>query len=128
MALIRCTNNALEVSTLWTNSTPTAQFATQTVTLSDDINNFSYVGITFRFTTSDATETTCIYPVADFKNFKIGQGYMCGATVSRAANANILRRFEYVSDVSIHFSDGTATSGATTDNSESIPIEIFGLI
>ena len=49
------TLQTLTETTLWTNSSPTSTFAPQTVTLSQSSDNFTYIKVYFRCSTSDST-------------------------------------------------------------------------
>lgn len=117
---------------LWTNPSPTAQFAGQAVTLSDSISNYKYIKITNNFSTAYPTIIgSTIFPVEDFKTAiypvtgrewqpRIGMG---------DASTNYARRVYYVSETSIQITSANlVTSGqGGANNNNAIPFEILGL-
>lgn len=130
MALFPCNvggGGTLSETVLWTNPSPTASFAAQTITLSSDINNFKYLKIVYKLSTSNNTESYAIYAVDEFKNMIIGVGYACGAISGRPGGTNLARRLGYASDTSIRFMDSSGIGVASTDNNGLIPLAIYGM-
>ena len=112
-------------TTLWTNSSPTSSFASQTVTLSQDMDNFSYLKITVRASTTSDKRIGVIISVSDFKNtVTSGQGAslgICGGNSGTHAR----RAVAYTSDTQVWFSN--AASSGTSYNNTAIPVSISGL-
>ena len=99
---------------LWTNTNPTNIFASQTITLSESLDNYEYYEILFKQTNINArTMTTGKIPV----------GY--GTILSWNTSINMYRPTETtVSGNTISFEDGKTTNGV--DNSTTIPIKVIG--
>lgn len=112
---------------LWSNSSPTSNFAGQIVTISSDMNSFKYLKFVFKYSKSDNTEMSAIYTVDDFKTFAIGVGYACGAVVYRPGGTNMVRRIAYSSDTSINISGTKAMDISGSDDSLLIPLAIYGM-
>jgi hypothetical protein len=101
-------------TTLWTNSSPTSAFVSQDVTLSQDIDNFDYLKITVRASTTTSTSIGVIISVSDFKKtVTTGQGVsfgICGGN----SGSHARRAVAYSSDTKVWFS--AALSGNSTYN------------
>ena len=112
-------------TTLWTNSSPTSSFASQTVTLSQDIDNFDFLKITARASTTSDKRIGVIISVSDFKNtVTTGQGASLGICGGNSG-AHARRAVAYTSDTQVWFSG--AASGGTAYNNTAIPVSISGL-
>lgn len=111
---------------LWTNSAPTSAFAAQNVTLSDDINNYKYIKISFRVSTSNSETSSVIMSVEDLKNTDVfdSTGLTYG---SMSGNGYKVRDYYYVNNTSISFTSGYQINYVNTDNNSCIPVEITGL-
>lgn len=112
-------NNASELSylegtTLWTNSSPTASFSAQTISLSESIDSYYYYEILFRQSTADARIMT---------TGKIPVGY--GTILLWYATTSFYRPTDTtVNGNTITFFDCKNTSG-TTDNERTIPYKVI---
>lgn len=125
---------SLSETTLWTNGSTSSDYASATVTLSSDIDNFDYIEVEFKSHKSQSTTQKTIMSVNDFKQAKnsgfasqytprlaIGGSYNNNATVA-------LRGVAYVSDTQVIF--GTCRSIASSSsvkNDYAIPVRIIGL-
>lgn len=113
-------------TSLWTNSAPTSNFASQSVSLSESMDNFKYIGIKYKRTTTSTDSITVIILVSEFKlatdgstNYHIGLG---------GNNTNTYtRRCVYQSNTTIGFANAGRIGTSGTDNSLIIPTEILGL-
>ena len=121
-------------TTLWTNGSTSSDYASATVTLSSDIDNFDYIAVEFKSHKSQSTTQKTMMSVTDFKQAKnsgfssqytprlaIGGSYNNNATVA-------LRGVAYVSDTQVVF--GTCRSLAASSsvkNDYAIPVKIIGL-
>lgn len=120
-------------TSLWTNSAPTSTFAGQSVTLSDSISNYKYVGIKFAYATNYSTGdciSTIILSVEDFKK----GGYNTGVrrnnfsmSLSNVANTAYSRMVLYNDDNSVRFGTCYQVGTNTNANGNAIPLEILGL-
>lgn len=115
----------LTETTLWTNSAPTANFAAQDVTLSQSLANFDYVKIQYAKTKSKTSDVqmSIIIPYSDFLHTISSEdnGRLTGALYYYST----YRRFNYVSNTTIHFTG--AASGSTAYNDYCVPTKISGL-
>lgn len=112
---------------LWTNGSPTAQFAPQDVTLSDDIDNYDFLKIEFISTASTGVNGSVLVPVSDFKlmtNTASTTGF--GFGLSSGVDTFISRKTTYVSDTKIHIGNATSYTG-NTNNARAIPLQIIGI-
>ena len=109
---------------LWTNSSPTSDFAAQDVTLSDAISNYTSLKFLFRYSTSITTENFIITTVDNIKARMVG-------IVSMATSTSVprSRQMQYVNDTSFHFSPCIPVREAQSSlvNGELIPIKIIGI-
>lgn len=115
----------LQETVLWTNSAPTANFTAQDVTLSQSMANFDYVKVQYAKTKSKTSDVqmSVIIPYSDFLHTISSEdsGRLTGALYYYST----YRRFNYVSNTSIHFTG--AASGSTAYNDYCIPTKISGL-
>jgi len=111
---------------LWTNNSPTSTFAGQTITLSDSLDNYTYVKIKYRISTSVSTESSAIVPVSEFvhmtqtsNTFKIGTGSFNSSTYVRTAY--------YGSATTIVFNNGYQLGSTSQANRMLIPVSVIGI-
>lgn len=119
-------------TSLWTNSAPTSSFSPQTITLSDDINNYEYIGVKFNTDTTGITPSTAIMSVTDYK-----KGVNTGTSGRRdvlsiasqiaTEGSYYSRRVSYVSDTSANISAAKLYGSSTTSNTDVIPIQVVGI-
>lgn len=121
---------ALSETTLWTNSAPTSNYSGGTVDLSDSINNYQYIGMYCKFSTSDATEYFCFLKTSAFGfNGTIGAQFL-SVTARRTNSQNMFRNL-YRPDNTTDYQMGISncsllgTSGSYPGNL--IPTKIVGL-
>ena len=106
---------------LWTNSSPTSEFAEQAVTLSDAIENYKFYEVIYKFNTSSSSLTI-------LSSGKIPVGYV---TILYANNNLLCRRFlGTISGTSFGFQNcGSFSSyggSVTQTNNYAIPYQILG--
>ena len=94
---------------LWTNSSPTSSFASQTITLTESLSSYDCYEIIFRQNTSSARYMT---------TGKIPVGY---GTILEAYGNNYRPTGTTVSGTSIYFENANAT-----DNGYVIPLYVIG--
>lgn len=106
----------LDMDLLWTNSSPTTAFSAQTIAI--DLSGYIMVYIEARWATDDAGKLSAISRV----------GY--GGYISAFYNAKQSRGFDVTSS-GVQFYDAvygaTATTTMATNNSQSIPLRIYGI-
>ena len=119
-------NQSPTETVLWTNNSPTSTFAGQTITLSDSLDNYTYVKIKYRISTSVSTESSAIVPVSEFvrmtqtsNTFKIGTGSFESSTYVRTAY--------YGSATTIVFNNGYQLGSTSQANGKLIPVSVIGI-
>ena len=134
MALYKCGGGkTLTETTLWTNSSPTASFASQDVTLLYSIDNYDYI----KFTSigwNGAGEIEAIVSV-DYLNTtssSTGSSSVASPKVAVSAaqfgsGAMYIRTGYRVSSTSIRIGGCVRTDGGSGNNKTNIPIRISGL-
>lgn len=114
----RAGNNIIPVTNnfalLWANSTPTQNFATQTVSI-QGLSNYDFVMVLFCNHTSQLIKTNC-----SMSRYADG-----GVNLSIGDNGNTMDRSATFSSSSVTFTD--ARLNANTDNSRCIPKAIYGI-
>lgn len=118
---------------LWTNSSPTSNFAQTDVDLTDDISNYAYLKLKFKPKTSATTSCIVIVDSEEFLNLSnIGIGSIRGTivtyeTVSGSTKANYIRNFYNMSNTQIRIEACYRVKADGTKNNYNIPLEIVGL-
>ena len=114
-------------TTLWTNNAPTNTFAGQSVTISEDMDNFDYIKVKFRLSTTDATESSCSFVVSELKQFTTTSISPVGSIAGYTASSTSYARFiSYESDTSIKITGGFRLNTSGSSNSVLIPTSIVG--
>ena len=112
---------------LWTNSSPTSNFADQNVTLSDSMSNYDYLKFTYKKATNNAASTSAVFSVSDVKNFADESlyGQIGGES---ATDWYMSRMIWYVSDTSVKISTAWGLNRANSaNNAYIIPLSIIGI-
>lgn len=112
---------------LWRNSAPLSNFGTQTIALSDDIDEYDLIKATYIVSTSVATEYSVISEVNVFKLATAdAPSFRLIGAAHTAASTNYYRIFRYNGSSSIIIDDAKNQSGST-GNSYVIPLAIIGI-
>lgn len=121
-----------EETVLWTNPSPSADFAAQDVTLSDDINNYDFIAVDIKYLKTSA-DTELIgkvyYKVSDYKTFAGSAGSPIGVCVQvyNVSYAYLLRRvFLYKSDTELTFGHCFLGGDTNAYNNFGIPMHVYG--
>lgn len=118
-------------TTLWTNPSPTADFATQSVNLSDNISNYDYIEIEACFSKSETTKImSYLYKASEVSGSVFNTVHPIIYIGNYYSNKYYYRPFNYSSDTS--FSIGTCktntgSGSASNYNAGCIPLTIKGL-
>lgn len=121
-------------TSLWTNSSPTSNFGGQDVTLSESIDNFKYIAVKFKSTTtssSDSQMATVIYKVEDVK--KATNPSAALQPVSAFGNLNSgntnynYRYIVYKGSTTLFIANAYSINASGSNNALAIPLEILGL-
>lgn len=111
---------------LWTNPSPSANFAAQTVTLSDNIDNYDLIGINWCYAQGINSPMCIMVTTDDLK--KTGNGTNSQAIalgLISSASSDGRRSAYYASNTSIGFRN--CITNTTTTNNGCIPTSIIGI-
>ena len=106
-------------TSLWTNSAPTSSFAQQEVTLSDNIDNYDFIKVNFRNSTSDSTEIGTLISASDVAKSSV---YLAFEVI--VSSAAYVRRIQKTSSNSVSITGCYRLNG--TLNTACIPTSIAG--
>lgn len=119
---------------LWANPSPSSDFAAQTVTLSDDINNYDYLKVSYvNYNGSTGTNDpfSVLISVSDFKTSLSGNSTRHNAFtyggLYAPSNTTWTRFMFYNTDTTARFGDCTQVGGSKSANSNSVPLQILGI-
>lgn len=119
-------------TTLWTNSAPSSDFAAQTVTLSDSIQNYDYIKVYIAFAKDALTSVWSeLMPISDFLNTVVVSGRGRGVVGLCEVSASSYIRYRnmyYETDTTIRFSNANTVqnSSAGQTNNCLIPLRVVG--
>lgn len=121
------------VTTLWTNPSPSASagFASQNVTLSDNISNYDYIEFEFFQNVAKMDDIVVVaFPTEQLKNKLVGSNWYGSSATIFAGNYYYTRYIRCDSETSILISSGlkskSGSSGSTFATSI-IPNKIYGI-
>lgn len=115
---------------LWTNPSPNATFPATTVTLSDSLSNYKYIGVKFKNATNNSTECTALISTSDLIKSSsdiYGTSRVGIALQSIYSNSAYVRRVAYISDTSINITLAYQINGTGSQAGVMIPLEILGV-
>lgn len=113
-------------TSLWTNPSPTANFAGQIVELSDNISNYKYIAVKWKDSTSVDQVGEIVLDSANFMTQASSPNfYNFPAMVS--SNQSYTRAVAYNSANKIQFGQCYRLGQTTTNNAYSVPTEILGI-
>lgn len=132
MSLFRCGGGGgkLDETVLWTNPNLTSDFASQTVTLSDNVDNYDFIKFVFNLSTTAATHRCSIYSVEELKTFVNPTNDWSRASSpmrSNSNNASFVRGIIYQSSNSLTIGNASGYQSSSTSNSALIPYQIIGM-
>lgn len=113
--------NAVTMTKLWENNSPSSSFASQNVTLSS--SDYDLLMIIYNWTASTQYSLSNIIQ----KNHAF---VLCAALPSASGARNVSRYGSFNSATEIHFdpgSDAVGTTASSTNNDRCIPITIYGI-
>lgn len=129
MAMLPMMGGGLSETVLWTNPDTSVDFGAQVVTLSDSLDNYSYIKINYRYNKGSGTESiSIIISVDDFKKTSVRPGHKCSITV--LDNTYWYTRYYWYTSsttVQIYPCYRTSSNGMTQTNNVVIPNYISGL-
>lgn len=113
-------------TSLWTNSAPTSSFAGQDVTLSESFDNYKYVKVRYKLSTTNNTEAALIVTSDDLKK-SLGGDNQININFGGRTTTTRDRIIRYVNTTTLTFTVAYHLNGTTTSTSDLIPLEILGL-
>lgn len=118
---------------LWTNASPTSNYGTVTVTLSEAMTNFDYLEFVQspEKSNDESTYKHFIVPVSEVLTTSNAKNHDYVTLGTHRWTYDYVREYTYVSDIQIKISSsyrvaGTNTSG-NTETTNNIPIKIIGI-
>lgn len=135
MAFYRCFSGGgkPKETVLWTNSSPTSNFAAQTVSLSQKISDFDLIKLTCRAQTTNDTSFSMYFDASSYPSITTSSNHdgfhpFVGGHLS-GSGTEYFRSYYRVDDTSIYISECRmrSSSGTGTNNSYAIPISITGI-
>ncbi len=130
LASLRKQGETLSETTLWTNPNPTSQFTPQTITLSDNIQNYKQIKLRFKGHYSLTPPEDEYYNQFQYTDkFIENVSWIFGMAGSRSQPTGQLgcRNMYYISNTSIGFSNAYRTVSTSPNNDWPTPIAIIGL-
>lgn len=122
-------NDTLTETVLWTNPNPDNPngFNNATITLSQDINNFSEIRFYYKGYYANLAEVYITVPVLLVKASVATTGRPLISLGARGEGASFARVVMYNSDTSIIFTNAAQLNLTNTQNTYAIPTKICGL-
>lgn len=108
---------------LWANQSPTSSFAAQTVILSDSVENYDFLLVTYAFSTGSQDFSSALIPVSEIYtnaaqyNLNINAG---------ANNRTGNRKINVPTATTVSFGTG-AYDGSASKDGNVIPYKIYGI-
>lgn len=112
---------------LWTNASPTSTFNSQTVTLSDDINNYDYIKITYRASTTLTSTLSIMLSLEEWLKTTNATGVCYPAIAVRINSVVYARRVSHNTDTDVIFASAIRMNASGANQDYIIPTEVIGL-
>lgn len=114
---------------LWTNSSPTTSQAAVTLNLSESIENFDYIKIKARNSTTNTSSDEVLYPIEYVKKSSrtANNPAMIIGFFDSSLSYFFVRRIYYSSNTALTTTAAYTTGGSGTFNNYSIVTEISGV-
>ena len=119
----------MKSTVLWSNSSPTSAFGSQSVTLSQSIADFDYIRFNWLDCTNSDTSASMLVPVSVVQASSTNTAHRCIPTMGANFNgsAKVIRQVFYSSNTSLLFSSTNGVDGTLTANNFCIPTVIYGV-
>lgn len=125
LASLKKKGGGITEKSLWTNNAPSAAYSSDTVTLSENLDNYDYVKVKFRRSTGASTE----YEVWTIPTVSSDNKFLMNLAI-RISNDFYARSVSHYVNNTILFGSTIKffTSGSvSTANSYCIPLEVIGV-
>lgn len=129
MAFIPCNiggGGGMTRTTLWTNNSPNSNFASQDMTLSDDITNYDYIGIKYCLSTTISQETENLITPSELQNSQHVNSYPLLTIGARISSYDYARYITYSSNTSLSISSAYRLNTAGGFSAYVIPLYVYG--
>lgn len=117
-------------TTLWTNPSPGNDFAGQTITLSQNMTDFDYIGIYYRGrrTSNPYIESEILVTPTQLAKSKTTTVNSPLVTIGGvlSSGTNLVRAISYSAVNKLYISPATAQGSSTTNNSVAFPLYVYG--
>lgn len=122
-------------TSLWTNQSPSSAFSGQDVSLSESIDNFKYIAVRYKSTTTSSEEGSqaarVIYLVEDVKKATSPSAALEPVSAFGNLNSNnsnyFYRYIVYKGSTTLFLSNSYSINASGNNTSLAIPLEILGL-
>ena len=116
--------SGFDETVLWTNASPTSSFTAQVITLSESIDNYDFIKLEYRRTTSDATICKVLTDVSSWRNIynwidSAGNANNRMTVQMNISGSNYVRATTCKDATSVSF-------GSSSNNSYVIPNKVIG--
>lgn len=114
---------------LWTNPSPSSNFAAQNVTLSDSLDNYKYIKLVYRYATNYDLSMEDILSVDEFKKYQVNSTASGAGTMGMisASNGAYVRPYYYVNSTTVQFVSAYQVGTTTSNTGWLIPLQIIGV-
>lgn len=131
MALFRCASGGggttITETTLWTNSSPNATFAAQTIELSQDIGDFDYIKVEYKDAYSVDNTKDFYIKVSDWMTPYTGVTNKTFGIYMTTGSAAYCRQFIYASETSISVTTTFRLNSQANSANVVIPVYVKGV-
>ena len=120
-------NIAMTSTVLWTNSSPTSTMTSgTTISLSESIDNFNYIGIEYKRYMSDSSTSQIIVTPEDLKKSVSSSDVTKVALGAYYNSARYDRAINYDNNTQLSVTSSQSVGSSTTQNGSNLPIKVIG--
>lgn len=140
MALFPCnfgsSGGTLSETTLWTNPSPSSSFDTQTITLSQSVDNFKYLKIKAKPINSSSTESDFLFDITTYKATSTTAANntfnFLTVAATRVSAGLFVRTFAHSSSTQMYIGKSTkitgeSSSSGSTNNNLNVFTKVIGM-
>ena len=128
LCALRKIGGGMSEKVLWTNANPTSSFNASACSLSESVDNFDYIKVLYRVSTSNSTQGSALWPVATIKTSSGGANKIRASFASQNANSVIYARIiGYNNAQSLQIGVSSVWGQSLNDNTTVIPLNIIGI-
>ena len=109
---------------LWTNASPTSNFAAQTITLSASMTDFEQIEVVYKYTTT-GNEYHAYFDTTDYTY--TGSNADEFGIISRPGTAGYMRRLTMASTTTITITSAYRLNNSGSSNEYAIPVAVYGI-